>query len=113
MADGPRIAREKKTLLAMVRVYCHDIHRRQTAPCEECQELLAYALSRLEKCPFQEDKSTCTRCPVHCYRPDMRMLIRTVMRHAGPRMLLRHPVLAVLHLLDGRRRTPERVRAHG
>jgi hypothetical protein len=29
--------------------------------------------------------------------------IRTVMRYAGPRMLLRHPILAIGHLLDGRR----------
>jgi hypothetical protein len=27
-----------------------------------------------------------------------------VMRYAGPRMLLSHPVLALLHLIDGLRR---------
>jgi hypothetical protein len=38
----------------------------------------------------------------------MRGQVREVMRYAGPRMLLRHPVLAVLHLLDGMRPIPGR-----
>jgi hypothetical protein len=29
----------------------------------------------------------------------MRELIRRVMRYAGPRMLLKHPILAVFHLI--------------
>lgn len=28
------------------------------------------------------------------------------MRHAGPRMLLHHPILTMLHLLDGFRKPP-------
>jgi len=31
----------------------------------------------------------------------MRERIRAVMRYAGPRMLWRHPLLALLHLADG------------
>jgi hypothetical protein len=31
----------------------------------------------------------------------MRERVRGVMRYAGPRMIRRHPVLAVLHVLDG------------
>ena len=35
--------------------------------------------------------------------------IRGVMRYAGPRMLLRHPILAFYHLaVDSRREKPER-----
>ena len=30
----------------------------------------------------------------------MRERVRVVMRYAGPRMLLRHPILAILHLRD-------------
>jgi hypothetical protein len=29
------------------------------------------------------------------------------MRYAGPRMISRHPVLAVRHVIDGRRPAPE------
>jgi len=32
--------------------------------------------------------------------------VSQVMRYAGPRMLLRHPLLAVRHLLDERRKPP-------
>ena len=31
----------------------------------------------------------------------MREAIRVVMRYAGPRMLVRHPVLALGHTIDG------------
>jgi hypothetical protein len=34
----------------------------------------------------------------------MREKIRDVMRYAGPRMLLTHPVMAIAHLLDGLRK---------
>jgi hypothetical protein len=47
---------------------------------------------------------------VHCYKPDMREKVRAVMRYAGPRMLRRHPVLSVLHLIDSLRKTPDRPR---
>ncbi|GAB4282794.1 MAG: hypothetical protein Kow0092_37770 [Deferrisomatales bacterium] len=102
----PRIRRERRTLEAMVRLYCRDHHGTQASGCGPCQELLAYARERLARCPFQERKTTCAKCPVHCYRPAMREQVREVMRYAGPRMLRRHPVLALLHLWDGRRPRP-------
>ena len=70
----------------------------------------SYAGMRLEKCPFQEHKTTCAKCPVHCYKRDRREQIRAVMRYAGPRMMLQHPRLAFYHLvIDGRREKPGRV----
>ncbi len=98
----PRIERERKTLEAMIRLFCASQHG-GSGPCGECADLLAYARKRLDKCPFGKDKPTCARCPVHCYRPGMRDRIRDVMRWSGPRMIWRHPVLAAFHLLDGRR----------
>jgi len=90
----------------MIRLYCEKHHAPEELLHPECQELLQYALERLDKCPFQEHKSTCETCPVHCYRPELRERIREVMRYAGPRMLFRHPVLALLHLWDGIRKEP-------
>jgi hypothetical protein len=72
--------------------------------CAACATLAEYSRRRVEQCRFGEDKPTCACCPVHCFRPDMREQIRTVMRYSGPRMTLRHPYLAVMHLLDARRR---------
>jgi hypothetical protein len=101
----PRLERENRTVSLMIAFYCRHRHRNRSL-CPGCRELLEYARVRLEKCPFQEGKTTCARCPVHCYRPEMRARIREVMRFSGPRMIYRHPVLAVRHLLDGRRKNP-------
>ena len=101
-----RIEREARTLQAMFRLYCRDQHASPSGLCPECRELQDYALARLDRCPFQEGKTTCVQCPIHCYKADMRARIRVVMRHAGPRMLLHHPLLAIRHSLDGRRKKP-------
>ena len=68
--------------------------------CGECRELLEYSLARLEHCKFGNTKTKCHKCPVHCYRPDMREKIRTVMRFSGPRMLLYHPLEALRYLFS-------------
>ena len=67
---------------------------------------MTYATRRLDRCVFGDDKPTCANCAVHCYNAPMREAVRNVMRYAGPRMLLRHPVLAIAHLRDGRRPAP-------
>lgn len=71
--------------------------------CPECAELEAYAHARSERCPFMEEKTFCSNCTVHCYRPEMRERIRTVMRYAGPRMLFHHPVMAIRHMIESQR----------
>jgi len=90
----PRLARERRTVEAMVRMYCRDHHGAGNPLCEECEGLLRYASVRLERCRFQEEKPACGNCPVHCYKPSMRQKIKNVMRHSGPRMTWRHPVYA-------------------
>jgi hypothetical protein len=104
----PRLRREAKTIQYMIEIYCQKQHGERVDLCDECADLQDYALSRLERCPFQENKSTCANCKVHCYRPEMRERIRKVMRFSGPRMMLHHPILTILHLwVDGRREAPE------
>lgn len=102
----PRMARERRTVAAMIAIYCRDHHHGRDALCPDCQKLLEYARKRLALCPFQENKTTCGNCPIHCYQPKMRERIREVMRYAGPRMTWRHPILALGHLLDGRKKKP-------
>ncbi len=36
----------------------------------------------------------------------MREHIRIIMRYSGPRMLFSHPIAAVWHLINGRRKEP-------
>jgi len=98
---GARRRREEKTLKAMVALYCQ-AHHESAELCPSCRELLAYAIRRLALCPFGEEKPACIHCPIHCYRPEPREAMRAVMRFTGPRMLWRHPYLAIRHLLDQR-----------
>ena len=106
----PRLERERRTIAAMVRIHCRDRHGTHDGICAECQALVEYAGKRLRVCPFHEDKPVCNKCPVHCYAPALRERVREVMRYAGPRMLYRHPWLAVLHLLDTLRPAPDHPR---
>ncbi len=106
---GSGIAREKRTVSAMVRMYCRDIHGRRDL-CEDCSSLLSYSERKLDACPFKDTKPTCARCTVHCYEASMRAKMRSVMRYSGPRMFIRHPVLAIAHVSDRRTRSPRKVR---
>ena len=92
-----RIEQEKRTVKAMIKIYCrHKEHNKEL--CNECRELLEYACHRLEHCKFGEKKSTCRKCPIHCYKPGMRERMCDVMRFAGPRMIFLHPIMAIRHL---------------
>ena len=90
---------EKQTVALMIRLYCRKMHHQKSGLCPDCTALAAYAAQRSDRCPFMETKTFCSNCKVHCYRPEMRDRIRSVMRYAGPRMLTKHPVAAVRHLL--------------
>lgn len=90
---------EFKTIEVMTRLYCRKQHGSHESLCSSCAQLVAYADERIKRCPFGADKPVCNQCPVHCYKPDMRERVKEVMRFSGPRMLLRHPVLAIRHLL--------------
>ena len=97
-----RIEREKATVSAMIRHYCRKHHAVKTL-CSDCMELNDYAIIRLEKCKFENEKPSCKACPVHCYSLEMREKIKEVMVFSGPGMLLRHPILAFYHLtIDSR-----------
>lgn len=92
-----RIEKEKKTVAVMVRLYCS--HKEGNAElCDRCQEVLEYAHARLSCCRFGENKPTCKRCPIHCYKPEMKGRMRTVMRYSGPRMMIYHPSMALMHI---------------
>jgi len=102
-----KLLRESRTLTAMVRMYCRDTHGSLSGLCDECAALHEYAQQRLAHCRFGSDKPVCSKCQVHCYRPDMRQRVAVVMRYSGPRMLKRHPVLGLSHLVDKRRPAPD------
>jgi len=106
MSEPSRIKRERTTVRAMVRMFCRH-HHGSPKLCGECSELADYADRKLDLCPYSGEKPACTNCPIHCYRPEERERMREVMRFAGPRMMWRHPYLAVSHFLDERKKMPK------
>ena len=95
--------REKVIVKEMIRLYCRKKHKHENGLCNKCDELLKYAQMRSDKCPFMETKTFCSNCKVHCYKPDMRVKIKDVMRFGGPRMLFVHPILAISHLIESKK----------
>lgn len=94
--------RERIVVHHMIEAYCRGKHgTRRGSLCPECARLAEYADMRISRCPFMATKTFCSQCHVHCYTPEKLQAIKDVMRYAGPRMLLRHPVLVVRHGLDG------------
>ena len=93
--------REKRMVGEMIALYCRKNHKtKKGSLCAECAELTEYAKQRSDKCPFMEQKTFCSNCRVHCYKPEMREKIRAVMRFSGPRMIFHHPVAAARHVIE-------------
>lgn len=86
-----------RTIEAMIRIYCLNHHQQEL--CDDCRTLYQYAIVRIDKCVFGPAKPACNNCSIHCYSPKMKEQVKTVMRFAGPRMLYKHPVMAINHLL--------------
>ena len=125
LAD-PRVAHDTRLLGDFARIYCEGKHagrerralatpgaelgvygKRPLELCDECAALLEYAEKRRAFCPQDEPgspKPFCSHCETHCYKPDMRELMRDVMRYAGPRAALHgHAIDSVKHLIEGRK----------
>lgn len=94
---------EKELVSEMIALYCKKCHHTRSGLCEECSALDEYARKRSDLCPFMETKTFCSNCKVHCYKPEMREKIRTVMRFSGPRMIFYHPITACRHLYESKK----------
>ncbi|WOT05046.1 nitrous oxide-stimulated promoter family protein [Shewanella youngdeokensis] len=102
-----KLLSEFKTLSAMVSIYCKAHHKTTGNDlCQSCLDFTEYAHTRLDRCPYGQDKPTCNKCPVHCYKPHMKTKAREIMIYAGPRMLLPHPLMAIKHLMSERKAAP-------
>jgi hypothetical protein len=94
-----RVEREIRTVGIMIDSFCRR-HHGCDGRCPDCRELFEYARLRSFKCPYGEGKPVCGRCPIHCYKPEMREKIRAVMKFSGPRMIFSHPILAIRHVIE-------------
>ncbi len=92
----------------MIRIYCKAKHGSNDKLCESCNQLVEYAIIQYEKCPFGKIKPECSICPIHCYKPKEKEKIKKVMRYSGPRMIFKHPVMAINHLIAKWKYPPEK-----
>jgi len=87
------------TLQKMIMMYCHARHNPKSDDlCADCMKLFAYAEQRIDKCFYGDDKPVCSKCTVHCYKPEMREKIKVVMQYSGPRMMWKSPILSLRYL---------------
>lgn len=91
---------EKNIIAKMIMIYCRGNKHEQTL-CDKCKELVDYAQQRIDACKYGEQKTFCSKCTVHCFKPDKREEVRKVMRYSGKRIIFYHPVMAIKHLLKG------------
>ena len=88
-----RIEKEKKTITLMIDIYCKRKHKHKDGLCE-------YAHKRLDFCKFGEEKSFCSKCPIHCYKKDMKAKVKDVMRFSGPRLIIYSPIQFLKHIFE-------------
>lgn len=101
------VQHDVEVLAEFIHIYCQDVHPGAArhpavsrgaagrylegisfAYCDECRDLLLYAVSKRITCPH-DPKPSCKKCPTHCYAPEYRAMIRRVMRHSGMRLITR------------------------
>ena len=109
------LAVELKTIIAMTSIYCKDHHTKEldshhgSTVCVDCNEFVKHAEQKLDRCVYGDKKPACKSCPIHCYRPEKREQARLIMRYAGPKMLFKHPILAIKHLIKSTKKFPNKI----
>jgi hypothetical protein len=90
---------EIKTVQKMIGMYCNAMHHTKNDElCGDCMKLFTYAEQRIDKCIYGDDKPVCSKCTVHCYKPEMREKIKEIMQYSGPRMMWKSPVLSLRYM---------------
>jgi len=97
-----KFSHEIDTLKKFFPIYCNDKHTGQLKKeykvtyldkeidfkvnlCNECHDLLRYAILRLQECPH-EIKPRCRKCPNPCYEKDKFKQMAKMMRYSGMKL---------------------------
>lgn len=92
----------------MIQMFCKRKHHCKHSLCPDCEALLLYVEERRAKCPFGDQKTFCSNCKIHCYKPDMRTKIKEVMAYSGPLLIFTHPIITIKHFNETRKMKKER-----
>jgi len=103
------LAVELKTIIAMTSIYCRDHHKEGFEDCKTCEEFIDHAEKKLDRCVYGDNKPACKKCPIHCYKPEKREQAKLIMRYAGPKMILTHPILAIKHIIKAKKKFPKTI----
>ncbi|MCG8482107.1 MAG: nitrous oxide-stimulated promoter family protein [Clostridia bacterium] len=97
-----KITKEKETITLMIKLYCNKKHHTKEKLCKECVAIKKYAHARLNRCPFGDEKSFCSKCPLGgCYEKSKREEIKKIMKYSGPRIILYRLKTVVEHFFRG------------
>lgn len=61
-----KIEKERKIVKLMIELYYDKKLKHQFE--DEKNDLIKYVNFRLDKCPFQDKKTFCSKCKIHCYQ---------------------------------------------
>jgi hypothetical protein len=111
----PYLQKEVLTIRLMTEIYCRGHHGKEQTLCPECRDFADYAVKRIACCPYGRNKPVCKKCKIHCFQKSYKDRAREIMAYAGPRLLLRHPVLSFRHLCAVFRAAPNKpsAKTHG
>ncbi len=93
---------EKKLIHEMISLFCRK-HHDGSPLCPSCLELEAYADKKISRCPYGDQKTSCSKCTTHCYAKNRAEEMKKVMRYSGPRIMLNAPLLTIRYLCYKRR----------
>lgn len=65
---------------------------------KQAQELKQSVRKHYDRCPKMNRKPFCAKCASHCFSREESEQIRLVMKKAGMKMFLRHPLICLRHL---------------
>ena len=93
--------KDRRILEAIGRIYCKGNHagraKDAAGMCPECRGVIEQTLARAEACPHGHE-GNCQDCATPCQRGEAQQRIKAIMRYAAPRMMFRHPLMALDYL---------------
>lgn len=100
------VPKEKETVRKMFGLYCQKNHDTPAGKklCPKCTALLATVMLKMNRCPYGITKPICEKCKIPCFGKKQTKDFLDIMQGSRTKMLLRHPIMAMRHRLNGMRR---------
>ncbi|MFR7871750.1 MAG: nitrous oxide-stimulated promoter family protein [Fenollaria timonensis] len=67
---------------------------------DTCYELIMKAFRHTERCPHSFYKTFCHQCPTTCYKLTDLEQIEPIMKYAGRKIILKHPIMGLKFVIN-------------